>query len=741
MPLQEEEIHLKKYWKILSKRRYVAVFVFILFILASLVYSFTAVPIYKGTSQILFEHEKNPTMDFIEGEGGYMQLKDFRDYYETQVSIIKNRAFADRVVRRLELNKNLYFIKQKDSLATGYLSTAIVTVKGLLGRDAVAADHESNESALDYFPNYTLQNELDPVLTDIVLDGIHLDMAAQGSILKLSFSSVNPKVSAVMANGIASTYIEHNIDIRVRPFKDAVEWLSSRIVDLRSKVETSERSLQQYKETKGIVSFESKENVLTQELQELVSQLVRLEAKRQDAEIRYKQIKNVINSPERLATVPDIMNNLVIQGIRTEEMSLKKKKSQLSDKYGEKHPQMIKVSSELAMVQENLITETRKMLSAAKTEYEIAKSAEYSLKKRLNKQKQSVLELSREAIEFNVVAGESGSNKQFYEILLKKMQEASLSSGINVSNAQVIDRAVIPDKPITPKKLYNLALASMMGLFFGICAAFYLEYMDDTLKTSEDVNEVLGLPFLGYIPTRPLVGKNPAKGILMLVEPKSVVAEAYRTLRTSLIFSSAENQMKVILLTSSAPSEGKTTTATNLAVAMSQTGEEVLLIDADLRHNSVHKHFKLKNKAGLTNLLIGESNNLTGVVQKVPGLEKLSILTGGAMSPNPSELLGSDRMKELITFLSTKYDRIIIDSPPVMAVSDPLILSAVAEGIVMVVWGEHTGQDMVKKSIEAFRGINAKITGVVLNNLSLDKVSEYYYPYYNTYVNDENKNT
>ncbi|MBI5560523.1 MAG: polysaccharide biosynthesis tyrosine autokinase [Deltaproteobacteria bacterium] len=732
MEIKDHEIHLLDYWRVLVKRRKVFFAVMALIVGVTVVYSFVATPIYSSAAQILFELEKNPTMTFAEGEGGYVQMKESKEYFNTQTEIIKSRAFADRVVRKLELGKNAYFLGKKEGLNNVPLYG---TIKWLGER--FSSHFRGASKGKDPFLNVPLEEEVDPALTDIVLDNMGVEIARDTNIMRVVYYDGDPRAAAVMANGIAASYIEHNLDIRVRPFKDAVDWLSAKIVELKGRVETSERVLQRYKEKENIVSFEAKENIITQELSEIISEVVQADAKRQDSEARYKQIKGVIDKPELLTTVPDIMNSLVIQGLRKDELDLKKEISMLSGKYGEKHPQMIKAKTELEMVEKNILDEARKMLNAAKTEYEIAKSREDSLKTRLEEQKQAVLKLSKKAIDFNVVAGEAFSNKEFYELLLKKLQEASLSSGINISNAQVVDRAIISPSPVSPAKAFNVLIAAIVGLFTGVMAVFFVEYMDDTLKTPEDVREFLGAPFLGYVPAF-TAGKGDESGLLPVIShPRSPAAEAYRTLRTGIVFSSAQTPLKVILVTSSLPREGKTVTSSNLAAAMAQTGERVILVDGDLRRSDVHNVFGMENSDGLTNLIV-ENHEIDRVVKKVAAQENLELLTSGAHTPNPAELVGSKKMRELLLSLRERYDRIIIDSPPLMAVSDPIILSDLVDGVIFVVWGGNTGKEPAKDSMRYLSGANARITGVVLNNLAPAKAgSYYYYQYYHTYADAE----
>src|SRR3989337_2368574 len=457
---QDIDIHLLDYWRALLKRRDVAIAFFAVVVGIVTVHSFIATPVYQATAQILLESDKNPTMTFVEGAA--VITKDPIELINTQMEILNSRALADRVVKKMQLDKNPYFLEKKEKIK----NSLFASVSHIMKDTATGLFPTKSPPPSIQIPFVKKEQQLDQDITDIILESMKVIAVRKSSILKINYVSESTTVAASMANGIAYTYIEHNLDMRVRPYKDAAEWLSTKILESKSRVEASEKELQQYKENKGIVSFELKENVITQKLRELVSQLVQSENKRQEAEIRYNQIKSVIDNPELLATVPDIMNNLVIQGLRNEELKIKKDISELSQKYGPRHPQMIK----------------------AKTEFEIAKSREASLKMTMEEQKQEVLDLSKKAIEFNVVAGEAESNKQFYELLLKRMQEASLSSGMTISNIQIVDNATVPKHPIKPRRGRNILLALTIGLFGGISMAFFVEFMDDTVKQPEDVH-------------------------------------------------------------------------------------------------------------------------------------------------------------------------------------------------------------------------------------------------------------
>ena len=716
--MQNEEIHLRDYWRVLLKRRQIAVPFFAVVVVIVAVYSFVATPVYQGTVQLLVDNERNQTLNFSEGGAALIQQKDMADYFNTQKTVITSRIFADRVARKMQLDKNSYFKALKEKQSDNLKATVMASIRGFF------PDRVKQSGP---FAEYKFREELDPFITNVLLKNLKLETEKRSNIMKIQFTATDPTVAAVMANGIAETFIEHNLDIRVKPYRDAAEWLSSRLVESKAKVGDSENQLQSYREGKGVVSFEAKENILNQKLQELTTQLVQTESKRQDAEIKYRQIQSVIDKPEQLTTVPDIMNNLVIQGLRNEELALRRQLSELSEKFGDKHPQLIKTNSQLEMVKRNINLEARKMLSAAKADYEVALSRETSLRRGFEEQKQEVLGLTRKAIDFNVIAGESGSNKQFYDLLLKKLQEASLSGGMSVSNIQIVDYSIVPDGPIKPKRSKNMLLALLLGLFGGISAAFFIEYMDDTIKTAEDVDKAINLPLLDIVPLTD--GKDGP--LFVLSNSKSATAESFRTIRTGIMLSSLDDDpIKVLLVTSATPNEGKSTVATNLAVAMSQMGERVLLIDVDMRRHNLHEFFDIDNSVGISDLIIDPAR-LAEAIKKIDAVPNLSLITGGTLAPNPSELLGSEKMKTLIAGLRGQYDRIIFDSPPLMAFSDSLVLSRLADGVIMVAWGAKTPRVTIIKAADSLKGVGARILGLVLNKIDTARHSSYaYYSYY-----------
>lgn len=710
---REQDIHLLDYWRIILIRRQVVISFFSVVVAVTAVYSFLATPYYQSTAKLLIDQEANTIMTFGESGSPQVQFRDPAEYALTLKKILFSRAFADYVARKYQLDKSSYFIAKREK-ATGGVFAEI----GLFIWRLFPSKKADAEGAL----RTPEKAELDPWITSVLLGNMAADFGGSSGILEIKFQSDNAGISAQIANGAAAAFIDYNLELRVNPFRNSVTWLTERLEEMRAKVEHSEKDLQAYKEQKGVVSQEAKENVIAQKLQGQITELIRVQSERHEAEVKHKQMKEVLDKPELLATIPDIMNNAVIQALRTEELHLKKQLSELNEKFGPKHPQMLKTQSELKMVQKNLNGEARKMLNSAKTQYEISLNKERFLDRAIEQTKREVLSLSRELIDFKVVSGEAENNKRFYEMLLKKLQEATLTGGVTVSNMQILDRAIVPGAPFRPARMKNILLAVLIGLFGGVLLAVFLDYIDDSVKSPEDVDVRLGQHYLGMVP-------NEAKHN-MAESPATQIVEAFRTIRMGILFAASQKPIKILLVTSSVEGEGKTTTSVNIAVALARMGEKVLLVDGDLRRRTLHKRFGLDNAKGIGSVIV-ENADLSAVIRPVAAVKNMSVLTAGPAVPNPAELLASERMKEMLASLRGRFDRIIIDSPPVLPISDPLVLSQLCDGVIMVIRGGTTSRVIAKKACEALEKLNANIVGVVMNNVRItDKAYGYYYSYY-----------
>jgi capsular exopolysaccharide synthesis family protein len=423
--------------------------------------------------------------------------------------------------------------------------------------------------------------------------------------------------------------------------------------------------------------------------------------------------------------IPAIAQNPQVQSIRSHLAELQRQKAQLLERYLDKHPEVQKVNAQLAEQQRQLDVESNKGLLAIKNDYERARLEEQTLQQSLNEAKADVQDLGRKSVNYNVLEREAKSYRTIYEALLQSEKELRVSSNSRANNVRVIDHAEVPGAPLTPGGRRTWLLSLAVGLVAAIAVAYGLDYMNDTIKTPEDITQHLKVPFLGLVPSVP----NDQEPVLAMAQAPHEFAESFRTLRTSLVSKYAGEGTKTMVVTSGQPLEGKTTTACNIAIALAYGGARVLLIDADMRRPGLHRPLRLTNERGLAQVLIGQVR-VRDVIQRTVDPNLLAI-TAGATPPNPSELLSSERMKTFLTNLSHgPFDWIIIDTPPVLAVTDAVVIAPAVSGVTVVIGAEMTRRRLAERAVETIMSSHPKVVGVVLNKVDFARNRYYYSRYY-----------
>jgi len=555
-------------------------------------------------------------------------------------------------------------------------------------------------------------------------------------LVNISFEAHDPQLAAQIANTHAKLYIEQNLERKFSASKEAVNWLKKRIKEVKEKLEKSEEALRKYKQAHDLVSidFEESHNIRVQRLNELNTALMEARTKRIEKENLYRELKRISDKPELIESMPAVVANPLIQQLKAEYIKSKADYSKLSQSYGPEHPKMIRLRSEIKELKNKIASEVKKIARSIETEYRVAKKQEAALNKALEEEKKKALALSEKEIQYNVLKREVEINRTLYESLLKRAKETNITEDLPVSNVSIVDPARIPDLPFKPKKRLNILLAMVVGLTMGIGLAFFLEYLDDTIKTPEEVERYLKIPFLGYIGKVIIAKDNPySPDLVALKEPKSHIAEMLRNVRTNILFSTSNFPRKALLVTSSIQDEGKTFLTINLGISLAQMGKRVVVIDADLRKTRIHRTFGLKKHPGLTDVLTG-NHGLESVIQDTK-VENLKIIPCGTIPPNPAELLSSEAMKGLIDRLKEQFDFILFDSPPVMSVTDPTILANLADGVILVIKGGETPRPPIQRALQQLSKLDTKLLGVVLNGMDFKK-GKYYYHYYYKYHYD-----
>jgi len=702
--MEEKEIHLRDYLKVIKKRRYTVYTFFTIVFVVVLIGTLSTTPVYKATAKVLIERVEPYNFSMM-----YPYYPPYDpEFYETQYQLIKSKSVALKVVNMLSL----------ETTYENYFKDA----------KKVLADTKEKTKA--------------EILADIITSGLVVTPVKNSKIVNVSFMSTNPDFAQVIANSVARAYVDELLEMRMSASKYSLEWMTKKAEEEKEKLEKAEKALQEYMRVNDIVTLQDKIAITPEKLSEFNAQLIKAETRRKELESLYGKVMAIGSNIKEAETIPAIASDPTVQSLRNQIIKAEQNIEELSKKYGKKHPAMIRAEEELRVLEQKKEQEIKRVIGTIKNEYELARSNEQNLKRMLASSKAEALSLNEKFIQYGVLTREVETNRQLYDALIKRIKEQSVTEEVQSVNVWIVEKAEKPKSPVKPRKALNLLLGIIVGLFGGIGMAFFFEYIDNTIKLPEDVEERLGISVLGVIPL--LESKEESIIDLILKEPKSVYAESYKTIRTSILLSFADNPPKNVLITSMSQEEGKTVTSVNLAIAFARLGHSVLLVDADLRKPSVHTIFNLNNLSGLSTYLAGATNDLE-VIFKEP-LSNLTVIPSGPIPPNPSELLGSSRMHDLISNIKSRFDIIIWDSPPLMTVTDGLILSKLLDATIIVVKAGKTTYEIVSRGLKILKGrretdVAARVIGMVINAFDIKKADKdyYYYNYYTYYTSEKKK--
>jgi polysaccharide biosynthesis transport protein len=711
----DDQVHLLDYVKVLHKRRFSAITAFLLVFVSTAVYTFTARPIYESKVQILIEKENANVVSFKEV---FEQNQVADDYYQTQYKILQSRALARRTLDALRLWDHPQFNPKggEASFSLGALVTAPVRMLSAWVTPPPAVEPGGAAAG---------ETAAQARAIDRLLGGLTVTPIRNSRLVDVKFASQYPALSSQVANALARAYIDQNLEFKFLSSKEASDWLGERLSEQRQKVEASEQALQRYREQTESVAFEDRQNIVVQKLADLNAAVTRAKTERIQKEATYNQMKALQADRTGLDTFPAILSNTFIQQQKGELAELQRQQAQLSEKLGPRHPDMVKIGLAINTAEQRIQGEIAKVVQAVRNEYLSAQAQEQSLMSALDQQKREALALNRKSIDYSALQRDAMSNRQIFESLMQRTKETGISGELKTSNIRVIDAAETPRRPASPNVAANLLLAFFGGLTLAVGIAFFFEYLDNRIKTPDEIKAHLGLPFLGLVPA--LFAKDLHDPLISKGVPANF-SEAFRAVRTNVLFSSADEGPKVIVVTSAGPGEGKTLVASNLAVAMAQAAQRVLLMDADMRRPRVHSLFGIAQEPGLSNVLVGNAKPSDAVrITSVPGLWAMP---AGMIPPNPAELLGSKRFKEFLGTLGQHFDCVIVDTPPVMAVTDSSIAAHVATGLIFVLGAEMTTRHTAQRAVEQLSHARPKFLGAILNRVDLQHQGYYYSQYY-----------
>lgn len=763
----EEGMPLREYWRSVRKRLWMVISLAILITAIVSVFLIRQPNVYEAKTRVQVDLESNdPVLSNVKN-GSVIVNNSVNDpaYFNTQLQILSGPGLLRKTVKTLNLEHNpkflaaaqkrpfWYKLEQKLGLTDDTFSTSTPDAQkeiGVVNTDSAATVKEDIAEAERLAP-----------YVEVLQRGLKIEPVKETRLqvkdtrlIEVSFSHEDPQMAADVVNAIASTYVLANLEKKTKTNTSSGDFLQKRIAELQTQIRGGEEKLISYAKSNQILSLDASQNTVVDRLTGLNKQLLEAENERKLAEAAYKS-----------ASIPGAANALAEENakeVRDAEQKLtelQQRRAELLVETTEEWPEVKEIDQKIAVLlkQIKLMRErsTSVLLTNLQTRYNQSLQREQALRFAFDEQRGQTITQNEAAINYRIIQQEIETNKNLLDGLLQRAKENDVILAGTPNNISIADYAIKPRLPIGPKRILGVIIAFGLSLVLGVCLAIFLEYLDNTIRTAEDIERTIGLPALAAIPSvggltrrrllpainrkQNQIGKFISRPELLIhEEARKLVAEPYKQLRTSILLSTAGRAPKTLLITSGQQSEGKTSVSINTAISLAQTGASVLVIDADMRRPMIHKSLGMSNVVGLSTILSRNLNQeeILALIEenKEAGLY---VLTSGSVPPNPAELLGSAQMKRLLSILETHFDYIVIDSPPIATITDGVLLASIVDGVVLVVHSGRSSRELVRRSRQLLRGVGARIVGVVLNNVNPQEQGDYYGNYYNNYYHSE----
>jgi polysaccharide biosynthesis transport protein len=704
------EPHLLDYVIILRKHQWLILTFLLTVVTVVTIASFKMKPVYTAIARVEIDRESQNTIQF-QDSASYDEFVDMENYIETQSRILQSETLALETIKSLDLGRYPEFGGAPSATAFGQ--------------------------------GGAIQKR--PAILSAFLGGLTVKRITNTRLIEVTFEAEDPQLAAEIVNKHLENYREQNFKSKYDATIQASTWLSSELEELRMKVEKAEDARIAYQRANQIWQIDEKQDITTEKLNDLSKAVTDAQTKLAEKEALYRMAVS-----GNVDALPEAQGNIVVEDLLKKKSDLDEQYAEASNQYGPNYPKVQRLAAQQKQVEEDLAKARNTMVETVQQEYNTAKSHVEILQGSLDKQKIEANDLAEKLVQYHILQHDAESYKQLYDGLQQKLKEATITAGLHSTNIRVVDPALAPSGPSRPQKARNILLAFLVGLVGGVGLAIFREYLDNTVKSPDDIEVLTGLPSLAVVPALPGLnghqsrlsrlskeaitqatasGSGPRVELLSYIQPKSQISEAFRALRTSLLLSQADHPPQVILVTSALPREGKTTAAVNLAVTLAQLGDRTLLMDSDLRKPGIRRALNLTGgkEAGLSSYLAGVST-LDEVTFPHPAINNLSALTTGPVPPSPADLLSSHRMREAITELRRRFKFVVIDSPPVMAATDAVILSALTDGVLLVVRSGETPKEAFTRTRDLLAAVKCRLLGVVLNAVD-SSAPDYYYSY------------
>ena len=751
-PIATDTVDLRFYWRQMRRHPWLILMCMVVSLVIGSLYIAKQEPLYRATAKVLIERETAHIAPFQE----LVSPGQTESHYETQYEVLKSRAVARRVIDAVGLRTHAEFAPQPPE--ESWLNGLSKLWGQWIGQPEAAVNARLHETAVTKMMDAPLvaDHAYDPdsAMIDEFLNRLRVNSHPKTHLVSVSFDAQDPALAAEVPNTLVQLYIDFNMETRFASLQEALDWLKQQVGDVRQDVEQSENLLQVYKDEHDAHLIDVRLPNLIQELTELGSELNKAQAERIELETLYASARRAMRQNKTAIGIQGVVDNRLIQSLKIQYANQVQKMNELELALREQHPRVLELKAQVEGLEAQIDSEVQSIVDSIRTQYVVVKAREQTLQDRVDALEGEVAKLSKTSVQYGILKREAESNQRLSDLLLNRLKEASVSSDLSGGDKiRVIDQAEVPEKSINSNPKLIIGLAGMVGLVVGVSFVAFIGFLDNSLKTPDEIEDFIGLTVMGVIERfrekQGMLRRSPTHALVTFNAPHSRAAEAFKKLRANLHFSYADPPRKVFLVTSSHPNEGKTTIAANLAVVLSQLEQRVLLIDADFRHPSMHQLFELDGKKhGLSELLLHETYD--GLLGE-PHEAGPTVVVAGELPPNPSELLASKRLQQFLDYARAHYDAIIIDSPPLLAVSDAMVISALADSMLLVIRAGATPYDHIRQAIapyltqghgedEGTSSAAAMSMGAVMNFLPPSEGTAYgYYGYHQYYYYGQQK--
>ena len=692
---EESPGELQRYVQLLHKHKWLIMAVTAVVLSAVSVWTYSRARIYRATATVLVEKQAPKVLGKEVGEVVDLSsgtLWRNREYMETQRKVIKSRRVAKTVAERLNLvhNKTFWLPQGESALRKATMEKAV----------------------------------------DRLLASVEARPLSKSDIISISFEHADPKLAAQLANAWAQAFLDHNVEYKSSSAVGAVKWLSNQLDDLKGQLENAEIALHDFRRKNNIVSvsLEDKQNLTARRIEKLNDALTQIRLQRMELEAKRKQAlaarrKDLLNLP-----IGAVHDDETIRSLKSNYLDENRKYVALQERYLNKHPLVLEQQAKTQAAKSALEREIKNVLAAVESRYQEIRDNEAKLAGALQAAKEEAFDLNKREVTYRRLKRTQENTEKLYGVVLARMKESDLSARLRVNNIRVLDQALTPRIPVRPRVKLNLLVGAFLGLLLGLGLVVLIEALDTTVKSHEDVEQSPGLVYLGLMPkipgtTNSRKGKRPEPkpdtDLIVHRNPKSPVAESCRSVRTNILFACPDSPARKFVVTSPGPREGKTTTAVSLAIAMAQHGSRVLIVDTDLRRPRLHKVFGVPSATGIASILLGDAS-IESVVKSTE-VPSLYVLPCGPRPPNPAELCHSEKFRRLVDQLAEHFDRVILDSPPAMVVTDSVVLSTIVDGTVLVARSGMTTRASLRASAKQILDVGGRLLGCVLNDMDMQK--------------------